>query len=289
MTNKLTRRSFLKYIFSLSLTGIITTGLGYYYARYLEPKMITTNHYSIKNKHIPTSFDGLKIVQFSDTHVGHTFEINDLKNVVEKINKEKPDVVFFTGDLMDDPLEFEKAEKLIPILKAIDAPFGKFSIFGNHDHGGYGTETYVEVMNEAGFTLLKNENTTIEMIDNSKIFIAGVDDLMLGRPDFKQSLKNIPEGAYTILLVHEPDVAYEISEEFSVNLQLSGHSHAGQVQIPFFGPIITPPLGSKYVEGFYELNDLTLYVNRGLGTTREPYRFFAPPELTVFTLESLDN
>ncbi|MDX5475777.1 MAG: metallophosphoesterase [Bacillaceae bacterium] len=285
---KITRRSFFKYIFGLSITGIITTSLGYYYARYIEPKMIKTNYLTINNKFIPKSFHGLKIVQISDTHVGHTFEIEDLRTVVEKINKEKPDVVFFTGDLMDDPLEFEKAEKLVPILKAIDAPFGKFSIFGNHDHGGYGTETYVEVMKDAGFTLLKNENTTIQMIDNSKIYIAGVDDLMLGRPDFNQSLTGIPENSYTILLVHEPDVAYEISEQFSVNLQLSGHSHAGQVQIPFIGPIITPPLGSKYVEGFYELNNLTLYVNRGLGTTREPYRFFAPPEISVFTLNSTD-
>ncbi|WP_223700424.1 metallophosphoesterase [Sutcliffiella deserti] len=282
---KITRRHFFKRVFIVPFMVFITSGLGYWYARYIEPKQIKKETHTITNSKIPEGFTGLKIVQFSDTHVGHYFEQEDLERVVKMINEEKPDVVFFTGDLMDDPLIYKNPHDLIPILSNIQAPLGKFAIFGNHDHGGYGTETYDEIMVAAQFRMLKNESTFIELKDKSKIYIAGVDDLMLGRPDFRQTLNGIPEDSFTILLSHEPDAAKEISEEFNASFQLSGHSHGGQVQLPFIGPLITPPLGSKYYEGFYQFNELTLFVNRGLGTTRKPLRFMAPPEITSFILE----
>lgn len=285
MKQKITRRNFFKRLFTIPFIAFISSGIGYWYARYIEPKQVKREIHIIRNAKIPQSFAGLKIVQFSDTHVGHHFEKEDLEKIVKKINEEQPDVVFFTGDLMDDPMSYHHANQLIPILKHIKAPLGKFAIFGNHDHGGYGTETYEEIMEASQFNVLKNEHTYIELIDKSRIYIAGVDDLMLGRPDFNETLEGIPKEAYTILLAHEPDAAKAIAEQFHVSLQLSGHSHGGQVQLPFLGPIITPPLGSIYYEGFYQLDQLTLYVNRGLGTTRQPYRFLAPPELSIFTLE----
>ncbi|CAG9619914.1 metallophosphoesterase [Sutcliffiella rhizosphaerae] len=284
--SKITRRGFFKRIFTSFFVAIIASGVGYYYARYVEPKQMNKVKHTIVHKSIPKSFDGIKIAQFSDTHVGHFFDKQDLENAVKIINQEQPDVVFFTGDLMDNPMEYDQSYNLIHILEKVNAPLGKFAIYGNHDHGGYGTETYEEIMEASGFTILKNENTYIELIDKSRIYIGGVDDLMLGRPDFRQTLRNIPEDAYTILLAHEPDVAEAISEEFHVNLQLSGHSHGGQIQLPFIGPLITPPLGTKFYEDFYYLNNLTLYVNKGLGTTRQPYRFLVPPEITFFTLKS---
>ncbi|KMJ58439.1 metallophosphoesterase [Bacillus sp. LL01] len=282
---KVTRRGFFKRIFTVAFTAFLTSGIGYYYARYIEPKQMNKLNYTITHKDIPESFSGIKIAQFSDTHVGHHFNKTDLEKVVRKINEEKPDIVFFTGDLMDNPLEYDRSYNLIEILGKIKAPLGKFTIFGNHDHGGYGTETYEEIMEKSKFTVLKNENTYVELIDGSRIYIAGVDDLMLGRPDFRETLRDIPDDAYTILLAHEGDAADSIAKQFQVNLQLSGHSHGGQVQLPFFGPLITPPLGSKFYEGFHQFDDMTLYVNKGLGTTRQPYRFLAPPEITFFTLE----
>lgn len=283
---KVTRRGFFKKIFTLAFTALLTSGVGYYYARYIEPKQMKKLKHTITHSSIPESFSGIKIAQFSDTHIGHHFDKADLEKVIHKINEEEPDIVVFTGDLMDNPLEYDRSYNLIEILLKVKAPLGKFAIFGNHDHGGYGTETYEEIMEKSEFTVLKNENIQVELIDGSKIYIAGVDDLMLGRPDFRETLRNIPDDAYTILLAHEGDAADSISEQFHVNLQLSGHSHGGQVQIPFLGPLITPPLGSKFYEGFYQLDDLTLYVNKGLGTTRQPYRFLAPPEISFFTLEN---
>jgi predicted MPP superfamily phosphohydrolase len=281
---KVTRRGFFKRIFTLAFTALLTSGAGYYYARYIEPKQMKKLKHTITHSSIPESFSGIKIAQFSDTHIGHHFDKADLEKVIRKINEEEPDIVVFTGDLMDNPLEYDRSYNLIEILRKVKAPLGKFAIFGNHDHGGYGTETYEEIMEKSEFTVLKNENTYVELIDGSKIYIAGVDDLMLGRPDFRETLRNIPDDAYTILLAHEGDAADSIAEQFHVNLQLSGHSHGGQVQVPFLGPLITPPLGSKFYEGFYQLDELTLYVNKGLGTTRQPYRFLAPPEISFFTL-----
>ncbi|MBW3217051.1 hypothetical protein KZC64_26185, partial [Salmonella enterica subsp. enterica serovar Javiana] len=108
-------------------------------------------------------------------------------------------------------------------------------------------------------------------MDNSEISIFGLDDILLGKPKIEKTLQHARQNTYNIVLVHEPDIAPQISK-YPINLQLSGHSHGGQVQIPFLGAIITPSLAKDYIEGFYTMQDLTLYVNRGLGRTRVPFR-----------------
>jgi len=122
---------------------------------------------------------------------------------------------------------------------------------------------------------------------SSYLLMNTVTVLIYGKPDIEMAVTGIPVDSYNILLVHEPDLA-DAAHPFNIQLQISGHSHGGQVKIPFVGPLITPPYSEKYYEGFYELgNDdqtLTLYVNRGLGTTRLPFRFLSKPELTMFTL-----
>jgi uncharacterized protein len=279
-----TRRQFLKKSISFMRSGFVMTLSGYFYARFIEPKQLVTTSHVIYHRLIPKSFDGVKIVQFSDTHLGHFYDLSQLERIVRKINELAPDVVVFTGDLMDEPNKYPDTEKIAPVLEKIKAPLGKFSIYGNHDHGGYGTEIYLDIMDKANFKTLINEHVIIELLDKSKIAIAGLDDMMLGKPNFSAMTKDIPPNTYTIALLHEPDGA-NITASFPVHLQLSGHSHGGQIQIPFLGPLVTPPLAMQYYEGFYKINDLTLYVNRGLGTTRMPFRFFSLPELTVFTLK----
>lgn len=135
-------------------------------------------------------------------------------------------------------------------------------------------------MRESGFELLLNSEKRIRLLDNSEISIFGLDDILLGKPKIKETLQRARKNIYNIVLVHEPDIAPQIAT-YPVNLQLSGHSHGGQVQIPFLGAIITPALAKNYVEGFYRIQDLALYVNRGLGRTRVPFRFMAKPEITI--------
>ncbi|MEH7234916.1 metallophosphoesterase [Bacillus sp. JJ1562] len=286
MSKKYTRRTFIKRAFATTSTAIIAASFGYWYARYLEPKQLEVSRHEIRHPIIPKKFNNVKIVQFSDTHVGHHFTLEQLEKIVDKINTLKPDLLFFTGDLMDEPNKYAGTNHLIPILERLEAPLGKFAIYGNHDHGGYGSEIYKKLMNQTGFTLLMNTSKEI-YVEDSKITIVGLDDVMLGRPNFEQAFKEVDTTSFNILLAHEPDIA-DRAEEVGAHVQLSGHSHGGQIQLPFFGPLITPPLGSIYYEGAHHIgpNKMFLYVNRGLGTTRLPLRFLAKPEVSIFTLIS---
>lgn len=288
MNNNMTRRSFLKKTIStlLTLTG---AGIGgRYYVHDIEPKWIEFNEIVIRHSLIPKGFNGMKMVQFSDTHLGFQFQLKDLQAALSKIQTFSPDVVLFTGDLMDEPNKYPHHSEIIPLLQNIQAPLGKFSIYGNHDHGGYGSKMYDQIMELSGFTLLQNSHSAISLLNGDKIYIAGIDDAMLGSPNIKKALLGIPEQAYTILLSHAPDLA-EFAKDYPVHYQISGHSHAGQIQVPFAGALVTPPFGKKYTEGMYELENLTLYVNRGLGTTRLPYRFLARPEITLYELQSSEK
>ncbi|UAL53996.1 MULTISPECIES: metallophosphoesterase [Metabacillus] len=283
MTKDITRRAFLKGLFA-SLAGALLAAFGGYgYARYIEPRLIHTTEIEISSTKLPSSFSGVKIVQFSDTHLSEDYSINQLEKIVNKINLLSPDVIFFTGDLIDKPNQYAYLHQISPVLGRLKAPLGKYAIYGNHDHGGYGTSVYETIMKDSNFNLLKNRGERISLLDGSSVFVAGIDDMMLGRPDFDQTFADAGSRLFTILLAHEPDAALE-AKQFSVDLQLSGHSHGGQVQLPFYGPLITPPYASVYTEGLYEVDSMKLYVNRGLGTTRLPYRFFSVPEITVFTL-----
>jgi uncharacterized protein len=285
METNMTRRSFLKKALGTSLA---CTGIGFggqYYANNIEPNWIEVNKITIKHPLIPSSFSGVKIVQFSDTHIGFQLQLEDLKNIISTINSYSPELVFFTGDLMDEPNKYPHQQELVPILSKLKAPMGKYAVYGNHDHGGYGSEIYQEMIEQSGFTLLRNANSSVSLLNKEEIFIAGIDEPMLGTPDFQTTFQGIPENVYTILLSHAPDLA-DTADTFPVHFQMSGHSHGGQVQIPLMGALVTPPFAEKYTEGTYQLNKVTLHVNRGLGTTRLPYRFLSRPEITLYELQS---
>lgn len=284
---KVTRRSFIKRTFGSLVTMIGIGGGGYYYAHDIEPKLLDFTSYKISNKAIPSSFNNFKIIQFSDTHLGFQYNTQQLHTLVQKINKLEPDIIFFTGDLMDTPNMFSEKNLVISLLKSLNAPYGKFAIYGNHDHGGYGSNIYKSVIEESDFTLLLNSSQKIKHKDGSHFHVIGIDDAMLGYPNIEEALTGVPANDFKILLSHAPDLADEAAL-FNIQLQLSGHSHGGQIKIPFLGALVKAPFAEKYHEGFYEIGQtpLTLYVNRGIGTTRLPFRFLSKPELTLFTLSS---
>ncbi|AOO61344.1 MULTISPECIES: metallophosphoesterase [Bacillus] len=285
---KITRRTFLKRGFGILGAALATACGGYGYARYIEPRMIEITRHTITSRLIPRGFDNFKIVQFSDTHLSDVFTSGDLNKAAEKINQLKPDLLIFTGDLIDKPHLFNDHQQALAVLQNLEAPFGKLCVYGNHDHGGYGTNTYKVLMEAADFQVLRNGCRQVQLTDGSRIEFAFLDDVMLGKPDYEGTLSRLSEDAFSILIVHEPDAALKIGG-YPVNLQLSGHTHGGQVQLPFFGPLITPPYGKTYTDGMYTLHDTAVYVNRGLGTTRLPYRFLARPEITLFTLKTVQK
>lgn len=266
----------------LALVGL--SGGTYYYAHKIEPSLLKVHEESIFSRAIPPSFDNFKIVQFSDTHVGFQYSLQQLQDLVQQINHLQPNIVVFTGDLIDEPQSFNEGKKLSKILDNIQAQDGKYWVYGNHDHGGYGTDMVANLMVQAGFNLLQNSHTVIEK-NHERIILAGIDDMILGKPDIDMALANTHPHLFTILLVHEPDFA-DMAKKYPVDLQLSGHSHGGQVRLPLIGHIYTPIYAEKYVSGKYEINDLILYVNNGIGTTGLPFRFFCKPEIHMFTLKA---
>ncbi|RKQ37335.1 metallophosphoesterase [Oceanobacillus halophilus] len=278
------RRTFLKRGLGSILAVLGLSGGGYFYARDLEPNMLKIQEETIQSNAIPLQFKDFKIVQFSDTHIGFHYSIEQLDKLIDKINSLHPDMIVFTGDLIDKPNKFNQYSQLQKKLEKLHGKYGKFWIYGNHDHGGYGTELIREVMELSGFTLLQNSHTLIEK-GLDRIVISGIDDVMLGKPDIDATLRNVSSDLFTILLAHEPDFA-DKAMEYPVNLQLSGHSHGGQVRFPFIGHLYTPAYAEKYVQGKYQLkqDSFALYVNSGIGTTRLPYRFLCRPELHVYTL-----
>lgn len=312
----------VRYILYTLLVIIILCVTGIVYARYVEPKALVQTRHQLDVPGLLDKKQDLTIVQFSDTHVGPYFSLNQLREVVTLINEQKPDLIMFTGDLLDRVRSFrESKDELIEILADLKAPLGKFAVYGNHDRGGGGSAFYQQVMEQAKFDLLVNDVRTISLANKKSITIAGLDDFLLGKPKAEETLGPLKQGdqlnglrqqnqsnqrpqrnqrnqptnvtplypdTFVICLVHEPDVADRIVN-YPVDLQLSGHSHGGQVQVPMLGPVVTPPLARKYREGLYEIRKenktMQLYVNRGIGTTRLPIRLGSAPEIAIFTLK----
>jgi predicted MPP superfamily phosphohydrolase len=155
---------------------------------------------------------------------------------------------------------------------------------GNHDYWA-DANAIAFALKQANISLLQNDIYTIEH-GNSKLNIAGVDDVWVGKSRLDVVLEKLPPQGATILLAHEPDFADTSAATKRFDLQLSGHSHAGQMRLPFFRPLILPPLGEKYYRGLYQLGEMKLYTNRGIGMTGLHLRFNSRPEITVFTLNT---
>ncbi len=276
----------MKKLFAFLFAVFFMAGALYIYARFVEPNLLVVKYENIKSSRINEDAPGLKIVQFSDTHISEYFDMRDLKKIAEKINEENPDIVVFTGDLIDEYNIDENKEninEIWEILGSINAPLGKYAVYGNHDYGGGAERIYGKIMEESGFVILKNEKVELE---DYNINIAGMDDAIFGVSERDRLAGLADEGSYNIVLSHEPDVV-DYMLEYNIDLFLAGHSHGGQVNLPFVN--VLPPLGEKYTEGMYSFNNYRqtlLYVNIGLGATKIPLRFMAPPELTVLVLSN---
>lgn len=253
-------------------------------ARYKGENWFQVSRIELSFPHLPVAFDGTRLLVFSDVHLGHYFYSRDLASLIErKINPLQPDLVCFTGDLFDKKMT--EREQVTTVLKSIRAPLGKYAVLGNHDY--YVSPGRMRNMyKQAGFTLLLNEATFIHRNDQA-IRIAGVDDMVKGRPNIKKALPSYKEDEFILLLSHAPDFADRIHDEYPVSVQLSGHSHGGQVRLPAIGHLTAPLHGRKYVNGLYPLKDgqLMLYTNRGIGVSVFPIRFWCQPEITLITLK----
>ncbi|WP_430607329.1 hypothetical protein IGJ55_000750 [Enterococcus sp. AZ170] len=266
------KKRYFIYLTLFAIIGIIV------YAFFIEPKRIVVHNYTIGNN------DGkkpVKIVQLSDIHIQEKYPVTQLEKIVTKVNNENPDIIVFTGDLFDNYAKYGPAEEVIAALSRLKAPLGKYAVWGNHDYGGGAARVYPDILAAADFQLLENTGLNVSLPNEKSVYIGGLDDSMLGNSSINDTLVD-RQSEYTILLSHEPDKADDVLDH-NVQLILSGHSHGGQIKLPFI--TIKNTLAEKYFTGFYDLaNNTTLYVNTGLGTTKIPARFRVPPEIAVFDL-----
>lgn len=253
------------------------------YALWIEPRQLHVTQVRYEASRWDNT--DAKIVFFTDTHVGKNFTIENLETVIEKINQQEPDLVLFGGDLVDSYYrDMPDKNALKETLNKIEAKYGKYAVLGNHDYGGGAQLVYQEIMEDSGFIILKNQSVYIEQLD---LLLTGVDDFMLGDPKMPTESEQVSYG-YHILLSHAPDWADTVSLT-GVDLVLSGHTHGGQVNLPILRDLVLPPGGRHYVKGQYQVTNqenTSIFVSNGIGTTKLPVRFSAPPEIVVLQIEN---
>ncbi|NFO02727.1 metallophosphoesterase [Clostridium botulinum] len=281
-------KKILKRIFiTIILIPAICFGI-FAYSIYVEPNLLSVKNIEINNSSNIKNEDTIKIAQISDIHLGEYYAIDKLEKLVNKVNSQNADIIVFTGDLFDNVSKFEDTSKVVPILKKLNANIGKYAIYGNHDYGGGAKNIYKNVMEDSGFKILVNEQANVKLDSGKTMSILGLDDALLGNPDVEKTARNIKGSNYNLLLLHEPDLSDKFVS-YNIDLILAGHSHGGQVKIPFLGEIVTPPLAEKYKDGLYNLNtkrNTQLYVNSGIGNTKVPFRFMNVPEVSIFEIKA---
>lgn len=273
----------MKKFLKIMIVMLVVSVLMVFYMIKIEPKLLVVNEQAISSyKQLTRPF---KVIQFTDTQIGEFYSLEDLEKVKDRINTLNPDIVCFTGDLLDHANQYNQKAEVVKILSQIKAKYGKYAIFGNHDHGGGGIRCYETMMTEAGFMVLKNSNEMID-IEGQIINIVGIDDMLIGKPDRNKVKGLFHKEDYNIFLIHEPDYIDEF-KELPVDLALSGHSHGGQVRLPLVGALASNKGAKKYSKGLYPLNfsqNGNLFVSSGLGNTKLPFRFGNIPEVVEITI-----
>jgi len=235
----------------------------------------------------PARMEGFTIALLSDFHYDAHFSVHPLHAAIGMVNTLRPDLIALTGDFVSvpwfgDPVEAAAdAEPCAQLLRQMHAPHGLWAVTGNHD-AFTDPERVTSTLRAAGIQVLSNQSVPIER-DGARFWLGGVEDVLGGTADIDATLHDVPSAEASVLLAHEPDYADHVARH-SVDLQLSGHSHGGQVRVPFVRPFYLPDLAKKYIWGLYQVGRLTLYTNPGLGTVGVPVRMNCPPEITFLTL-----
>ena len=253
----------------------------------LEPNRVRVVRQDIALRRWPERLNGFTIALLTDFHYDPVFSVHPIRASVDMVNGLRPDLVALTGDFVTEPLfgptakGAAHAEPCAAILGKIRARHGLWAVMGNHD-----TTTdparVTAALRDVGVQVLLNQSAPIEA-DGARFWLSGIRDAAEAKSDLAAALRPVPSEEPVVLLAHEPDYADHASRH-AIDLQLSGHSHGGQIRFPFLPPLFLPALGKKYIWGRYAIGKLTLYTNPGLGTVGIPARLNCPPEITVLTL-----
>jgi uncharacterized protein len=218
-----------------------------------------------------------------------------LRKAIALINVVKPNLVVLTGDFVTQPVRRKRTpaprvakviEPCAQLLAQIRVDSGTMAVLGNHDVRTDASHI-TAVLQSRGIPVLRNRSFPLER-EGKRLWLAGLDDALEGKPSLEAALRGIPPGEPVILLAHEPDWA-DHAARHPVDLQLSGHSHGGQIRLPLIGASYLPPLARKYPWGLRQIGPLMLYTNAGIGTVNVPLRLNCPPEITLITLRAAKN
>jgi predicted MPP superfamily phosphohydrolase len=295
------RRQFLK-AFGQVVATYAVTGFGLdQYGKNVEAERLSVEHVQIPLKNLEPALEGFKIVHMSDIHLHPFTQIEFIREAIALANSLQPDVIALTGDYTTDGVD--SIFELAPALARLNAKYGVFASMGNHE--AWADPAVIRAsLEEVGLSVLVNEGVALD-VGGGTIYLAGVDALWDGKPDLKAALEKSPPGVPVVLLAHEQDFADESALDGRVSLQLSGHSHGGQICLPGLGPIVSGPYAQKYPKGLYNVNGPALsrsngpvlsrtgcpkpngtwvYTTRGIGTGPIPHRINCPPEVTEIAL-----
>jgi len=259
----------------------IASGLIASYAAHVESHRPEVVRLSLLFPRLPAAFDGLTIAQISDLHAGKAIDADKIRRFVAATNALRPDITVVTGDMVQ---YFPRSARMCAReLAHLRAPLGVYVILGNHERR-LAPKDGEEPFRRAGLNVLCNEAHPLRS-NGSTLWLIGLDDMLVRLGDLDLALHNVPEPDFKVLLVHEPDFADQAAG-YPIDLQLSGHTHGGQIRLPGIGPLMLPVLGRRYPMGLYKIRDLWLYTNRGLGMAPPTVRFNCRPEITLFTLRA---
>jgi predicted MPP superfamily phosphohydrolase len=246
-----------------------------------DPADFEITEHEVYVPHLHPAFEGYRLVHVSDIHMGHWITRERLAGVVELVNAQAPDLVAITGDFVSYELD-DIADDLVASLRQLNPQDATVAVLGNHDHW-LGATAVRRLLTDSNIIDVSNDVYTLRR-RGAMLHFAGVDDVMVGADHLPGVLEKLPQPGTAVLLAHEPDFADVSAASGRFSLQLSGHSHGSQIVLPIRGPLIRGPHFRKYPLGRYEVDGMTLYTTRGVGTHVIRLRINCPPEITVITL-----
>ena len=259
----------------------------------LYTKNISTTGFIIReerviSKKLPQELNGLKIVQFSDLHYGSTVKNKELKKIVSMINETEADIVVFTGDLIDTKykLKNKERENIINELSSINSNIGSYAVLGDEDN-----DDFLTILNQSNFVILNNMYDLVYYDNNNPILLSGIsyskDDSVYYKAYDYYNDPNHNSNIFSVTLIHQPDTIYDLKDRFHSDLYIAGHSHNGNIRIPFIGSVINKTGSKKYHNEYYDLDGTPLYISSGLGTNNKlGIRLFCRPSISLYRLSN---
>ncbi|MCO7224219.1 metallophosphoesterase [Pleionea sp. CnH1-48] len=256
------------------------------WAFWWEPASLTQQSYTIEIKNWPKSCDGIKVAVIADLHIGSAYNsLTRLDEVIEHTHTSQPDLILLAGDFMNHSVvssEQVAPDLIAQRLSALKAPMGVYAVMGNHDWW-YGAEQVKQGFLKHNMHLLEDDAVLLEQ-NECQFWLSGISDFWEGPHDIALALAKVPEDAVNIVVTHNPDIFDHLPA--SVELTIAGHTHGGQVHLPFIGrPAIPSQFGERFAAGHIEEQGKHLFVNTGVGTSILPVRFRVPPEISLVSIK----